>query len=75
MSRTTIADLRRLAATIDLALDLPPGTHEINRAYGQPRLLRDGGSVDVSPRLPNGQLELWMRAYLAGIWKAQEVPS
>lgn len=70
--RTTIDQLRNLAVSIDHALDLPRGTHEINRAYGQPRLLRDGGSVEVSPRLPAGQLELWMRAYLAGIWKAQE---
>lgn len=72
MSRVTIAELRALTAMVDVALDLPAGTHEINRAYGQPRLMRDGGSVDVSPRLPNGTLELWLRAYLAGIWKAKE---
>lgn len=72
MSRTTIAELRALTAMVDVALDLPPGTHEINRAYGSPRLYRDGGSVEVSPRLPSAQMELWLRAYLAGIWKAKE---
>jgi hypothetical protein len=65
--RTTRADLDGLAAMIDKALDLPPGTHSVDYAYGRPRLTRNGGSVDVSPRLSTGPLADWMRAYFAGI--------
>ena len=39
----------------------------VQYAYGRPRLMRQGGSIDVSPRLPAGQLADWMRAFLAGI--------
>jgi hypothetical protein len=41
--------------------------YRIAYAYGRPRLERAGGSVDVSPRLPAGELAQWMRAYLDGI--------
>jgi len=66
MTQTTRADLDQLARMIDLALSLPPGSHAIEYAYGSPRLVRDGGSVDVSPRLPAGELARWIRAYHAG---------
>ena len=61
MTQTTRADLDQLARMIDLALSLPPGSHAIEYAYGSPRLVRDGGSVDVSPRLPAGELARWVR--------------
>jgi hypothetical protein len=73
MTRTTRAELDELAAMIDDRLRLPDGTHRIGYAYGRPRLERNGGSVDVSPRLPTGDLATWLYAYLAGIaagWEA-----
>lgn len=65
MSRTTRAELEELAALINSRLG--GGDYAIGYAYGSPRLERDGGAVDVSPRLPAGQLADWMRAFLAGI--------
>lgn len=44
----------------------------IQRAYGKPRLLRKDGAVDVSPRLPAGQLEEWISAFLQGAWFLEE---
>ena len=75
--RTTRAELDSLAEMIDgrlfgwmfngqsrkpMARD-----HFIQYAYGRPRLVRRGGSVEVSPRLSKGQLAMWMQAYLAGM--------
>lgn len=68
---TTKADLKQLLAVLNRLTD---GDYEIGYAYGRPRLLRAGGSVDVSPRLPRGQLVDWMRAYIAGIEWAQAAP-
>lgn len=68
MARTTIRELALLARSIDDALGLPEGTHDLDIAYGSPRLVCNGGSHDVSPRLPAGQLLDWMRAYKAGIY-------
>ncbi len=67
MSRTTRAQLDDMAAGIGEALG-EPGSHDIDVAYGSPRLTRNGGSVEVSPRLPAGQLMDWMRAYRKGIY-------
>lgn len=70
--RTKRSDLDQLARMIDLALETPSGTHFVQYAYGSPRLHRDGGAVDVSPRLPAGALADWMRAYLHGIYAARD---
>lgn len=77
MARTTRADLDLLVARINHALLCKPGVrcvdldpavaYRVEYAYGRPRLMRAGGSVDVSPRLPAGQLADWMRAFIAGI--------
>ena len=77
MGRTTRADLDGLANIINHALLCEPGTpcerldpaqaYTVAYAYGRPRLERANGSVDVSPRLPRGELAQWMRAYIAGI--------
>ena len=71
VTRTTRAELDTLAAIIDNRLHVPDGTHQIGYAYGRPRLERNGGSVDVSPRLPTGELAQGMRAYLAGMDAAE----
>ena len=65
--RATRAELDQLATIIDKALGLPPGTYHIQSAYGRPRLFRNSGSVEVSPRLPSGRLAQWMHAYIGGI--------
>ncbi len=75
MTRTTRAELEQLAAIITHALECQPGTpctdtanvYAIEVAYGRPRLVRAGGSVDVSPRLPAGDLAMWMRSFIAGM--------
>jgi hypothetical protein len=75
VTRTTRAELEQLAAIITHALECQPdaactGTanvYAIEYAYGRPRLVRAGGSVDVSPRLPAGELATWCRAFLDGI--------
>lgn len=61
---TPRAELDGLAEMISRAVGEP---HAIGYAYGRPRLERAGGSVDVSPRLPAGELARWMRAFLAGV--------
>jgi hypothetical protein len=69
MARVKQSELEHLAEMINTRLGIvdPDAKYEIHRAYGSPRLERELGSVDVSPRLPAGQLADWMRAYLAGI--------
>lgn len=67
MNRTPRAELDELAALIDGALDLPPGTHFVERGAGGYRLFTRGGAKEVSPRLPAGAVADWMRAYLEGI--------
>jgi hypothetical protein len=68
MPRTTQSDLNHLVEALNLATDRD---YEIQYAYGSPRLVRKGGSVDVSPRLPAGQLRLFMEGMLTGIWAMQ----
>lgn len=65
--RTTRRELEQLAKTINIAL-AQKDEYFVQWAYGQPRLMRAGGSVEVSPRLPSGQLAQWMRAFYAGVW-------
>ena len=45
------------------------GDYYIETAYGKPRLFKkDGpGCIEVSPRLPSGQLYDWMFAFIGGI--------
>lgn len=68
-------ELEELARRIDDALDLPTGYHEISYAYGRVRLVANGGSKDVSPRLSKPDLEEWLRAYLGGIIATLSKPS
>ena len=42
------------------------GDYHIGHAYGQPRLEREGGAFDISPRLPSGELLRWIRAFTDG---------
>lgn len=60
----TKRDLERLLTVLNYRTE---GGFSIGYAYGRPRLFRAGESVEVSPRLPRGQLADWMRAYIAGI--------
>jgi hypothetical protein len=67
-TRTTRAQLDELAEIINRRLDLAGDrAYTVEYAYGRPRLERAGGSVDVSPRLPAGELAQWMRAFMGGM--------
>ena len=48
-------------------------TLEIGWAYGKPRVTDNDGGRDVSPRLPMGQMNLWLDAFEAGM--SYEKPS
>ena len=63
MTRVTRSELDTLAR---IAGRQDGQTYEVEYAYGQPRLTRAGGSVDVSPRLSTGELAQWIRAYISG---------
>ena len=79
MSRTTSKDLDQCATVINNRLSTD--TYYVQYAYGRPRLqqriLPGTGERDVSPRLPAGQLEMWMWAFIAGmeaLEKAEATP-
>ena len=55
--------------------EVPGQDYSIGVAYGSPRLERNGGSVNVSPRLPKGQLYVWMHAFLDGIEAGRMAPA
>ena len=65
-TRTTKADLQQYVNVINRLTD-NRCDFSISRAYGKPRLYRSAESVEVSPRLPAGQLADWMHAYINGI--------
>jgi hypothetical protein len=60
---TTGAQLDELAGIASRAAGQP---YTVEYAYGSPRLMARDGSVDVSPRLPRGELAQWLRAFIAG---------
>ena len=66
MGRTTKAELDQLTQIINSTVGTDGFEYSLENSYGQNRLIRNGGSVSVSPRLPAGQLAEWMRAFLAG---------
>lgn len=71
MSRAKIADLEDVVRVINYEL----GTQMfLQWAYGQPRLHEpDGPGVrDVSPRLPMGQMLLWLLAFERGVSRGRE---
>ena len=63
MPRTPRSELEHMAALISRRTGIPMS---IEYAYGQPRLISDGGARDVSPRLPAKELYRWMSAFLDG---------
>lgn len=74
MTRTTRAELDQLAVVINRTLDIVPHinagkdtAYYVQGAYGRVRLVKDNGSVEVSPSLTTGELARWMRAFHAGI--------
>lgn len=78
--RVTESDLYQLTSLINQALGIVPDIEPIRDqsyfldfANGGVRLVRAGGSVDVSPRLTKRELEQWMRAFHAGIVLGKEV--
>jgi hypothetical protein len=71
MTRTTRTELHQLAIVINTALETPD-EYFVQWGYGQPRLFRAGGGVEVSPRLPAGELVRWMNAFIDGIVAAHK---
>lgn len=69
--RTKRSDLDELVGIINRYL-ASGDEHFIQYAYGQPRLFRAGGSIEVSPRLSAGELAQWMRAFIKGIDAADQ---
>ena len=70
MTRITNADLEDKVNLIN-RLTGNQFDFAIQRAYGRPRLFRDGFGREVSPRLPAGQLNDWLEAYALGIMFSQ----
>lgn len=64
MTRTTAAELDALAR---IAGRQDGQTYTVEYAYGRPRLFRAGGSVEVSPRLPKGDLARCVNATGSGL--------
>jgi hypothetical protein len=67
MARVSERDLAQTAIVVSNMTGL---RFAIQWAYGKPRLIQwlpTGGERDVSPRLPSGQLQDWMYAFIAGI--------
>ena len=73
--RTTKAELHALADKINsyrAQLGLS-GNYVVRYAYDRPRLEKlqnsdeTGGSANISPRLPPGELAQWMHAYVDGM--------
>ena len=54
--------------------EFPGRDYSIEVAYGQPRLVRKGESINVSPRLRTGLLYEWINAYRDGMRDARDLP-
>lgn len=69
--RTTKSELRQLVTVINNRAPKPGHRYELEYAYGAPRLVltnvKTYTSRDISPRLPAGQLKLWLSAFLDGL--------
>jgi len=63
MERTTRTDLRQMVVVLN---NLTLGEYNIGWAYGRPRVCKDNDSVNVSPRLPMGEMKTWLYAYMDG---------
>lgn len=69
--RITDKDLEQLCVVMNNLTD-HKYDFSVEWAYGAPRLVRKKGSVDVSPRLPSGELTRWIRAFMGGWDLCQE---
>lgn len=64
--RTTKEQLRRQIADLaERGFDL-----SIGWAYGRPRVSSKDGSRDISPRLPMGEMQIWLNGYQSATWDA-----
>lgn len=62
--RTTVNDLRNKLVYLN---KLTGGDYTIDKNTGGYRLVNKGGSHDVSPRLPAGEMERWLHAFIDGV--------
>jgi len=63
--RVTKSELEGLADSLN---EITKGKYDfsIEWAYGSPRLVAQGGSADVSPRLTSKELAQWIHAFTNG---------
>lgn len=68
---TTRADLEQLVRILNNRVPSRTHYYELEYAYGRPRLVQTERkrltSRDISPRLPAGQLRMWLSAFLDGM--------
>ena len=70
--RTTKSELEQMVVILNNRLPRRNKEYRLEYAYGAPRLILEDtvaphGARDISPRLPGGQLKLWLSAFLDGI--------
>jgi hypothetical protein len=70
--RTTRAQLEQLVRVLNNRAPKKDKRYELQYAYGAPRLVlaetkAPYGERDISPRLPAGQLRMWLNAFIDGI--------
>lgn len=70
--RTTKADLQQMVNVLNNRSPKKGKRYELEYAYGAPRLIlaetvSPYGARDISPRLPAGQLKLWLSAFIDGM--------
>lgn len=64
--------LRDNVAIVNRRLEASPagrryGPLTIEWAYGRPRVYRDGGAREVSPRLATGEMDTWLAGFEAAL--------
>ena len=74
MKRVSLKELDLLAGRLNDIFEITNEREQfvIGHAYGSPRLEKNRGSIDVSPRLPSGQLRDWIYAYIGGIYAERD---
>lgn len=72
MARASRSELEQLGRIITNRTGLPT---YVENAYGKPRMYIQyrGGNHELSPRLPAGELRMWLEAFLSGFDFCEEL--
>lgn len=68
--RTTKRDLEEAVARINRRWNAGLA---LNWAYGKPRVTNLTESRDISPRLPKGELAIWLDGYYSALDRAEDL--